>query len=204
MSDRVAVFIDYENMHRTGHGKFADVGLHLYETVLDPKKIAELILAKRRRPSELVHVTAFRGRPLPQYQPEARSANDALAAAWERDGVRVVRRDLKYTVDRDSGEWSASEKGIDVALAIAVVEGAIADDFDVAIVFSNDTDQLPTLELAFHKLEPSVETACWYTAKPLWFPEMLRADPPRRLPYCHFLNEQDFLDCRDTRGALGN
>lgn len=68
---------------------------------------------------------------------------------------------------------------------------------DVAVIFSNDTDQLPTLELLFHKLDLRVEIACWRGAKPLWFPEMLAENPPRRLPYCHFLNADDFHDCVD-------
>ncbi len=75
------------------------------------------------------------------------------------------------------------------------------EDFDAVVVFSNDTDQLPTLELVFHQLRPQVKIACWATAKPLWFPGGLRARPPRRLPYCHFLNEDDFLACRDYRAA---
>jgi len=63
--------------------------------------------------------------------------------AWERDGVKVVRRDLKY-VTEDDGSWRAQEKGIDVALAIGVVEAAMNGNFDIVVIFSNDTDQLPT------------------------------------------------------------
>lgn len=199
---RVAVFIDYENAHRGGHGRFGEVGQPKHETVLDPLKLAQRIIDKRRTESELVGVHVFRGRPLPMFQPEATSANDILAVAWERDGVKVIRRDLKY-VTEDDGSWRAQEKGIDVALAIGVVEAAMNGDFDVVVIFSNDTDQLPTLELVFHKLKPQVEIACWATAKPLWFPEGLRATPPRRLPYCHFLNEDDFTECRDYRAARG-
>jgi uncharacterized LabA/DUF88 family protein len=202
MVDRLAVFIDYENAHRVGHGLFAGVGQPKHETVLDPTKVAQRIVERRRYESDLVAVHVYRGRPLPQFQPEARSANDMLADGWDRDGVHVVRRDLKYTVEDDGLTWRAQEKGIDVALAVGVVEGAMNGDFDVAVMFTNDTDQLPTLELVFHRLGPSIETACWSSAKPLWFPDMLRADPPRRMPFCHFLSEQDFFDCRDYRGRL--
>ncbi|MFB9313037.1 NYN domain-containing protein [Nocardioides plantarum] len=200
--ERVAVFIDYENAHRGGHGRFGGVGEPKYETVIDPLKIAKRILEKRRSGGDLAGVHVYRGRPLPMFQPEATSANDLLAAAWEADGVNVVRRDLRYVVE-DDGSWRAEEKGIDVALAIGAVESAMNGDFDTAVVFSNDTDQLPTLELLFHKLQPRVEIACWSTAKPLWFPEGLRSTPPRRLPFCHFLDEQDFISCRDTRGTGG-
>lgn len=110
-------------------------------------KTSKRIVHKRRDESELVGVHVFRGRPLPMFQPEATSANDILAVAWERDGVHVVRRDLKY-VTEDDGSWRAPEKGIDVALAIGVIEAAMNGEFDVVVIFSNDTDQLPTLELA--------------------------------------------------------
>jgi len=199
--ERVSIFIDYENMHRVGHGLFAGVGQPNHETVLDPLKVARRILERRRPGGDLAGVHVYRGRPLPQFQPQATSANDILATAWARDGVEVVRRDLRYTVE-DDGRWRAEEKGIDVALAVGVVEGAMSGHFDVAVIFSNDTDQLPALELVFHKLEPRIEIACWSSAKPLWFPDLLRAYPPRRLPFCHFLSEQDFLDCRDYRGIV--
>jgi uncharacterized LabA/DUF88 family protein len=200
MAERVAVFIDYENVHRTGHERFAPAGMPLYETVVNPLMLAERIVSRRRVESELVGVHVYRGRPLPQFQPKACSANDQLAAAWKASGADVVRRDLRYVVETD-GSWRSQEKGIDVALALGIVEHALSDEFDVAVVFSNDTDQLPTLELAFHRLTPKVEVACWSSAKPLWFPDLLRQDPPRRLPYCHFLSETDFNQCRDERGT---
>ena len=64
------------------------------------------------------------------------------------------------------------------ALAIGVVGAAMNGEFDVVVLFSNDTDQLPTLELDFHKLWPQVEIGCWATAKPLWFQKA--CEPGRR------------------------
>ena len=46
--DKVAVFLDYENVHRTGHQLFANVGEPLYETVVNPLQVAERLVAKRR------------------------------------------------------------------------------------------------------------------------------------------------------------
>ncbi len=50
--------------------------------MLDPLKLAQRIIDKRRDDSELVGVHVFRGRPLPMFQPEATSANDILAVAF--------------------------------------------------------------------------------------------------------------------------
>lgn len=197
----VAVFLDYENVHRTGHQLFAGVGQPRYETVVNPLMIAERLVQKRKHGGSLASVHVFRGRPVPALQPRPASANDTQAAAWETDErVRVVRRDLKYDFD-DEGGFVAREKGIDVSLAIALVEGALDQSFDVAIVFSGDTDLSPALELVFRRRLVHLEIASWSGAKSLWFPEFLREDPPRHLPYCHFLSDRDFESCRDYSAA---
>ncbi len=201
MVDRVAVFLDYENVHRTGHGQYAGVGQQRYETVVDPLAVAERIIAKRRRPSELTDIWVFRGRPVPEYQPRPASANDIQAKTWGADArVHMVRRDLKYDWN-DDGTFTAREKGVDVALAVGLTEGALDHAFDVGVVFSGDTDLLPALELVFRRKLINLEIAAWSGQKPLWFPEMLRERPPRHLPYCHFLDEADFLTCRDYSDA---
>ncbi len=79
--DKVAVFLDYENVHRTGHHLFAGVGEPLYETVVHPLEIAELLLAKRKNGGILSAVNVFRGRPVPAYQPKPASANDVQTVA---------------------------------------------------------------------------------------------------------------------------
>jgi len=195
--DKVAVFLDYENVHRTGHHLFAGVGEPLYETVVNPLQVAERLVAKRKNGGMLGSVKVFRGRPVPAYQPKPASANDVQTAAWEADPrVSVHRRDLKYDVDPD-GSFTAREKGIDVSLAISVVEGSLDKDFDVAIVFSGDTDLAPALELVFRRRLVHLEIAAWAGSKPLWFPKFMRQTPPVRLPYCHFLTAEDFVRVRD-------
>jgi hypothetical protein len=142
---------------------------------------------------EARHVYVYRGRPNPGHHRRATAANDAQKAAWERDGrVRVTRRDLNY---RGWPDAPPREKGIDVALAVDFVRTAMLGEYDAGIVFSGDTDLLPAVEAAYQHTLPNIEIACWVGAKPLWFPEMLRQK--RYLPYCHFLNADDFLAVRD-------
>jgi hypothetical protein len=88
------------------------------------------------------------------------------------------------------------EKGVDVALAIDLLECALAGKFDTAVVFSGDTDLLPAVEAAFHRTSTHIEIACWSGAKPLWLPEYLTQK--RYLPYCHFLDANDFAASRDA------
>lgn len=78
----------------------------------------------------------------------------------------MIHRDLNY---RGWPEHPPREKGVDVALAIALVESAMLNEYDVAIVFSGDTDLIPAVEMAFRRTTPRVEIAAWSGARPLWF-----------------------------------
>ena len=198
--DRVAVFLDYENVHRTGHQLFSAKGLNTFETVVNPVLIAERLVRKRLRPSELISINVFRGKPVPEHQPTSASANDKHAQIWSLDPrVRLTRRDLKYEFDSE-GKWIKSrEKGIDVALAVGLVAGAMKNEFDAAIVFSSDTDLLPAIEVAYADTNAWIEIACWSSANPLWFREGLAITPQKFEPFCHFLNGTDFEQCRQEQ-----
>lgn len=198
--ERVAVFVDYENVHRTGHGCFAALGEPRYETVVSPVEVAELLVAKRSRPSTLAAVHVYRGRPVPAHQPRPASAFDLQAAAWKNDHrMKLVTRDLRYRFDQEDPElFTAQEKGIDVALAVDLAEAAIRKSYDSIIVFSSDTDLTPALELVLRVDGPHLELACWSGAKPLRVP---LPGPGTRRVYCHYLNEQAFLGCRDLSAS---
>jgi uncharacterized LabA/DUF88 family protein len=196
--DKVGIFLDYENIHRTGHELFSHANLKKYESVVNPITLAETIIRKRKRSSILAEIQVFRGRPVPAFEHKSASANDRQASEWLKDSrVQLIRRDLKYEIDRKLGRFQAREKGIDVALAIALVESAILGKFESAIVFSSDTDLLPAIELVYKRTKCHLEIACWKGARPLWFPELLQMDPRIYSPYCHFLDAGDFDSCRD-------
>ena len=111
----------------------------------------------------------------------------------------MARRDLNY---RGWPDHPPREKGVDVALAINLVESAMLGEYDAAVVFTSDTDLLPAIDMAFRRTQPRIEIACWAGGKPLWFPEALAQEPRRYLPYCHFLNEADFQAARDHTDYL--
>lgn len=183
MPERVAVFLDFQNVHLTGHGLYGD-GCEPYRCVPDPVRLADLIAARRNRPSEATAVRVYRGRPDPNHQPVPAAANDAQASQWERDTrVRVVRRQLNY---RDWPNLPPQEKGIDVALAVDMIHVAFRRQYEALVLFSSDTDLLPALELIVQLRIGHVEVACWSGFKPLRF-------PASNLPWCHFLNKQDWL-----------
>jgi hypothetical protein len=195
VGQRLAFFIDYQNVHLIGHGRFAPPGTPVHRTVVHPLLLAERLAGKRREQGDVELVRVFRGRPNPEWQPVLASVNDAQTDNWERDPrVSVLRRDLNYR------GWPAlppQEKGVDVALAVDLIETALLGQYDDGIVFSCDTDLLPAIEVAFRRTPPRIEIASWRGARPLWFPEGLASTPRRYLPFCHFLDADDFGAVRD-------
>jgi uncharacterized LabA/DUF88 family protein len=198
MASRVVIFLDYQNVHLGAAELFASYGAPVEDALVHPVKIAERVLEKRRAGGECTGIRVYRGRPNPERQPTLTAANDAQTSAWERDPRVVVRRRvLNY---RGWPDERPREKGVDVALAIDVVRMAMLDEYDVGIIFSSDTDLVPAIETAFKHTKPNIEIACWSGAKPLWLPEYL---PTRYLPFCHFLNDNDFEQVRDRTQYLG-
>lgn len=192
MTPSVAVFIDYQNMHASGHELYCDFGSPIHECLLDPLLLAQRIVAKRAPGGDLVKVFAYRGRPNPRKEPRLASANDKQFSAWIKDPrVDVVRRDLRYP--RDWGEPGCverpREKGVDVKLAIDVVQTALADTYDVLIMATRDTDMEPVAEMIRDRRLGHLEIAGWDGASRLKV----------RGIWHHTLDVEDFAAARDTR-----
>jgi uncharacterized LabA/DUF88 family protein len=188
MTPRVAVFIDYQNVHFSARDRFLPSGVPRQYGHVDPLRLAMRIVSRRRLSGNLTAVRVYRGRPSPDHQPEAARASDRQADRWERDRrVVVVRRQLRYPK-----AWpveAAQEKGIDVALAVDFVRLACEDAYDVGVLVSRDTDLVPALE-AVRDLNGHVEVATWKGASRLRFPDS-------QLPWCHYLDAADYEACRD-------
>jgi uncharacterized LabA/DUF88 family protein len=188
--DRVAVFMDYQNVHGWARRQFLPLGADPSEGHVFPLKVAELLVSRRQRDSELMEVRVYRGRPNPEHQPGATRANDRQTDMWERsDQVTVIRRNLQYPPDYPVSR--ASEKGIDVALAVDMIRLGMAGYMDAAILFSSDNDLMPAVEVLWKMPACHVEVAAWSSASRLRF-------PGTQQPWCHHLNEADFQAVRDT------
>lgn len=182
MAEEVALFLDYQNVHLTGHGMFGG-GAEPYRCVPDPVRLADLIASRRARPSRAAAIRVYRGQPHPQHQPKPAAANDAQASLWTRDArVHMVRRQLNY---RNWPQQPPVEKGIDVALAVDLIHLAFRRQYQALVLFSGDTDLLPALEMIVSLRLGHVEVACWSGAKPLRL-------AGTNLPYCHFLSPADW------------
>jgi hypothetical protein len=189
--DRVTVFVDYQNVHGWAGRCFQPAGVHPSQGHIDPLRLGQHLANRRQRPSHLHQVRVYRGRPSPTHQAGAAAANDRQAATWERSGlVTVIRRPLRYP-----SNWPtvpATEKGIDVALAVDMVRLAMQKAYDAAILVSADTDLLPAVETLYDLGLAHVELAAWTGGM-----NRLRF-PNTQLPWCHFINEAVYRTLEDT------
>jgi uncharacterized LabA/DUF88 family protein len=196
MSNKVMVFIDYQNLATCACELYPRTAGARKFNHIDPFRVAECIISRRRYPSELVGVRVYRGRPHPRRQPAAASANDIQAAAWERNPkVTAVRRMLRYPQDFPASR--PQEKGIDAALAVDFVWLAYMGAFDVGIIASHDSDLVPALEAVRDMRLAHVEVAGWSRRNRLQF-------PGSKLPWHHDLYEADFEAVRDDTDYLAD
>lgn len=191
MTRRVSVYIDYQNVHMSGHEMWCDRYDAPENCLPHPLRLAEMLVERRKGGGDLEAVHVYRGRPDPRKQVTLASANDKQKQAWEMSPlVQVHRRPLRYPADwGDPGAERAREKGVDVALAIDMVRHAITGQFDAAILVSRDTDLVPALEAIRELSGPHVEVATWEGSS------RLRLEGPL---WCHMLSEEDWVNVRDS------
>lgn len=195
---RVAVFVDYQNVYMRARECFGDR--------YDPAPVGQILplrtgvlLAGRGRSvdpdRQLTAVHAFRGEPSPRHSPIGQAATQRQVAAWRLQPlVTATTRPLHYhPIGRDhtgTTIFLAREKGIDVLIALALVLGAERDEFDVAILFSSDTDLVPAVE-AVRDIGKRCEVAAW--RPPVGFGNGLRVSGV----WCHWLDEADYRRVHD-------
>lgn len=198
--DRLAVFIDYQNAY---HGARQAFGTHSDPSVIgqfDPIKLSELIVERRpaypaARQRELVQVGVYRGLPSSTRDPDGSRAALRQAARWRDSAVdkpvrlEVHLRPLRYLRDRSQSRFRGVEKGIDVLLALDLAFGAADGNFDVAVLFSGDSDLLPALERA-DAFGVTCEAASWAGGR--------RQQPKRSyIKFTHLLQQPDYEQAHD-------
>jgi len=182
---RVVVFIDYQNVYMGARSAFDLARAPSTNGQINPLALGQLLVERSGSDRFLAGVRVYRGLPSLSRNPIGGRAAMLQKQAWQREPlVEVTTRPLAYRHD-----GSAIEKGIDVALAVDVVAMAMADEFDIGIVFSADSDVLPALEVVGRRtLEKRMETALWKPnggrLTPLRFSQGLGLSQP----WCHFLD----------------
>jgi uncharacterized LabA/DUF88 family protein len=195
---RVWVFIDAQNLYRDARDAFHAHTAPSSFGQVDPRRFGLLLAARSSardpRPRRLEEVRIYTGTPSSSKEPKTSAAHMRQRQAWERQGVKVLARPLRYPKGWPSQK--AVEKGVDVALAVDMVFNAARRRYDVGIVASTDTDLLPALEavseLRSAQGQPQVEVTCW---SPLAKRLRLHSYPL----LCHRLDRRDYESVRDQR-----
>ncbi len=195
---RVAVFIDGQNVHQDFRRAFCDPHDSSRIGAFDPMALAGLIV--RRGPDfedwTLTEVRTYVGSPNSSRERVAAVAHDRQVAAWRAAGVTVRARPLLYP--EDWPRQRARQKGVDVELAVDVVQQAIAGEYEVGVVASTDTDLVPAIE-AVYRLRGSNPTPRICVVSYAGLPKRIRL-PDTRGPaiYSFELSRADFEAVQDT------
>lgn len=163
-SVRVAVFIDWQNVYRTARRAYRLDHLPGERGNFSPLRLSLLLAAAKGRGArgELVRVEIHRGLPSQKYDKIGYIANLRQEAAWRAESPGVVVPKLRPLRYRNYPKEPPAEKGVDVGLAVSVIEATLRKSCDVAILFSHDTDLLPVPEAIAHLIGPGhIETASW-------------------------------------------
>ncbi|WP_226344107.1 NYN domain-containing protein [Agilicoccus flavus] len=205
---RTTFVLDYQNVHLTARDVFCP-SQDAHHALIHPIRFAQAALRARNagqrpgfEPATLGRVLTYRGLSHVDHDSEQNARCQAQAQEWQRAGAHVVLRDLKYDLQRDtSGSpvrtvngktipiGRGREKGIDVLCALACVREARADDVELVVLASRDSDLVPVLDEVFDMRgsDPSVakiETVTWHLRVPGGRPRgggSLRPGAPRRI-----------------------
>ncbi len=124
---RVMVFIDYRNI---------DSALQFDGNIatLDLFRLTQILVGRR----ELIGAYVFDGRPK---VPTGDNSADLLHNRLRDQGFRVIARESLVTHD-----GRTEQKEVDVALACEMLEHAMMNHYDVAILVSGDRDFVPAIQ----------------------------------------------------------
>jgi len=192
---RVVVFVDYQNTYKRARECFLTKDSPAREGHVHPLALGNQLmkLERRKAPSALREVRAYRGIPNGRMDREGNSAAQRQADRWTKSGITVINRPLRYPVGWPDCDEKPEEKGIDVALAIDVVIMAHRDLYDVAIIMSCDTDLRPAIEAVMFDTQKHIETAAW---KPDRGEYQTLSIPGKRI-WCNLLSLESFNGCAD-------
>ncbi|MDE2746618.1 MAG: NYN domain-containing protein [Chloroflexota bacterium] len=198
MAQRVALFIDWQNLHARARESFhaAPSAGRSTDGQIDPVGLGHL-LCTRTPPGvsrELTTVRVYCGVADPHRNRTMFMARRNQIARWRRDSAEVITRPLQYLWDAQGQMNIAREKGIDVAIAVDFVTMAFRGEFDVGVLFSADTDLRPALEYVAHNhSDISVEVAAWRSGRQA---RRLNFDAPYAV-WCHYFDASDYESLRD-------
>lgn len=188
--DKLMLFIDYQNAYRSAREVFYDGAAQwFWQGQFNPYLLGKHLVDGSKYPRELTGVRIYRGLPSSKHDPKGYGASMAQTASWNSlPGVVTVSRPLRYPADFPKSP--PEEKGVDVALAVDFVMGAVKGWFDVGVIMSLDTDLRPAIESVTTELHGiRAEVTAWNRPDR----HCRRLSIPGKKIWCHWL-EHDVYD----------
>ncbi|MDQ7903158.1 NYN domain-containing protein [Phytohabitans sp. ZYX-F-186] len=199
MTDRLMLFVDYQNVYRGARDCFhPETGVPNVAGQITPVLIGEHIVERDAFARELSGVRIYRGLPDATRDSRGNAACTRQIEDWSADPrVAVITRPLRYPrgwPDRAQPGEKPQEKGVDVALAVDFVRLALEDQYDVGVLMSTDTDLKPALETVAKFTDKRVEVAAWSGHRR--HSKRLSIDDVRL--WCHWLDQKNYDEVCDT------
>jgi uncharacterized LabA/DUF88 family protein len=199
VTDRLMLFVDYQNIYRGARDCFyPEAGIPNVAGQISPVRLGEHIVTRDSFDRKLSGVRIYRGLPDATRDSRGNAACTRQIEAWSSDQrVAVITRALRYPrgwPDRCQPGEKPQEKGIDVALAIDFVRLALENQYDVGVLMSTDSDLRPALETVAHFTDKRVEVAAWSGRG--GHNQRLSIDNARL--WCHWLHRNVYEQVCDT------
>lgn len=208
MAERVTFFFDWQNIYKRARESFDEPYAEPRFGQVHPVDLACVLLDKYKantgREATLHEVRIYRGKPSNACDANAYSAFQRQTSKWLTNNKIVCTfSELRYPHDWDShtrtGSYPVREKGVDVALAVDVVDLANKREYDHAIVMSADYDLVPAIKRVYEARikdpeAPSINVAAWEGNDRI---KPLRIKFGKGLPFCHWLSQEDYWGVQD-------
>lgn len=217
---RVAIVIDYQNVHMTAHDVFMPAE-PIHKALIDPYRFSKRLIEIKNEDikisndqkglelpmCKLSRIEVFRGIPVPEADNNGYRRNLLQKNRWEKEAcinnidLHITYRSLKYRTRIENGHthinstFPPQEKGIDVLCALALTRLARAGSYDCVILASRDTDLSPALDEA-HRSGTRVEAVKWYSPSASYTRGNISVNKTWKL-WTTSMGEVDFRVCID-------
>ena len=162
MSNRAVLFIDYQNMYRSARDAFGwqSAGGHFGN--FRPESLANHLVSRNHTIS-IEQIRIYTGIHTPQRNRHQNAVMNRRMMAWIADDrVEVFPRSLSYRGSDGPGR----EKGVDVELAVDMVELALDGRYDTLVLASADSDLVPAIDLVARRFPEKRIITLGYEAEP--------------------------------------
>lgn len=148
---KVMAFIDGFNLYHS----IDDLQINNHLKWLDIWKLCESSLNETEKLIAVKYFTAYT-----EWNRRKVARHKIYIRALESSGVEIVRgrfaKETKTDINTGNRVEIYEEKETDINIAISLINHAVNDDYDQALVITADSDQVPTLEMVRNKFEKEI------------------------------------------------